>query len=75
VKDINAENEEAYLDSLHNRLKPVLGNLMEVHEGIECGKKIEVDTVEMKFDIICWLEKTDSGDKKRYAILNCCKLA
>jgi hypothetical protein len=44
---------------------------MEVHAGMDRGDEIEVNTVDMKFDIVVWLEKADSGDKKRYAILDC----
>ena len=67
MKDLNCASEEAYIESLQARLNPFLGNLVEVHSGLERGEEIEPKTAEMMFTVVTWL---DSEEKERYGLLN-----
>jgi hypothetical protein len=54
LKPTNLKHDAAAAKSFSDKLKPVIGNLVEVHNGILQGVRIAPDTPWLEFTIESW---------------------
>jgi hypothetical protein len=63
-------DDQQALERFKKRLIPLLGNLVEVHEGIEREEAIAVESPEVMFTIESWEINGDRG----YSLVDCGRL-
>ena len=56
------------LQDLTERLKPLLGNLVDVHEGISRGEQVTRQTPILNLSIGCW--QNENVDTVTYGLLD-----
>lgn len=58
---VDLYDDQQALDRFKDHLMPLLGNLVEVHDGIDRGEVIAVDSPEVMFTIDSWQLGEDRG--------------
>jgi hypothetical protein len=70
INGINGQDEDDALHQLRTVLKPLFGNLFEIHESWirQEESDLEPDTPLRNYELIAWEEERDEGAVVRYAV-------